>query len=258
MATALAAQGLRFRIIDMAAARANESRAIGIQARTLEVLEMSGTVDEFLAVGHQLAGVTIYGETGTKIGHLTFERILSPYQFILTLAQSETERILGDYLRKRNVEIERETELVSFEQSDTGVSAQILAPNGEQEEISTDWLLGCDGVRSRVREVLNLGFSGKSYDLHFLLGDAHAESSLSDDEAHIFGRAEGLLAFFPLGKGLHRLIADIILPNGFVRRSSRRCRNGRRSSTNVRRFQCNYLTSVGLPTFACIHGWSKT
>jgi len=208
MAAALLAQGLRVRIIDSAPDRAQESRAIGIQARTLEVFEISGVVDQFLGLGHRLNGVTLYGETGSEIGHLDFGYIPSRFPFILTLPQSETERILGDHLRKHGLEVERQTALIGFEKSDLTVLAKIALPDGRQEEISVDWLLGCDGARSKVREVLGLQFAGKTFDLHFLLGDVHAESALSEDHAHVFGRPEGLLAFFPLGKGRYRLVAD--------------------------------------------------
>ena len=208
MAAALLAQGLRVRIIDSASDRAQESRAIGIQARTLEIFEIGGFVGEFLKLGHRLDGVTLYGDKGSEIGHLDFAYIPSRYQFILTLAQSETERILSDHLRTNGLQVERRTTLIGFEQSDFAVFAKIALPDGRQEEISTDWLLGCDGAHSKVREVLDLLFAGKTFDLHFLLGDFHVESALTDDRAHIFGRPEGLLAFFPLGKGRYRLVAD--------------------------------------------------
>jgi 3-(3-hydroxy-phenyl)propionate hydroxylase len=207
-AAALLAQGLHVRIIDSATDRAQESRAIGIQARTLEIFEIGGFVDEFLELGHRLEGVTLYGEKGSEIGHLDFKYIPSRYPFILTLPQSETERILGDHLQRNGLQIERQTALISLEQSDWAVSAKIALPDGRQEEISADWLLGCDGAHSKVREILDLQFAGKTFDLHFLLGDFHAESELSDNRAHVFGRPEGLLAFFPLGKGRYRLVAD--------------------------------------------------
>jgi len=70
MGLALAKQGVSFRIIDSALAPVKESRAIGIQARTLEIFEMMGMVNEFLDLGHQLHGVTIYGQSGAKIAHL--------------------------------------------------------------------------------------------------------------------------------------------------------------------------------------------
>jgi 3-(3-hydroxy-phenyl)propionate hydroxylase len=208
MAAALLAQGLQVRIIDSAADRAQESRAIGIQARTLEVFEISGIVDEFLDRGHRLHGVTIYGAAGPEIGHLDFAYIPSRYPFLLTLPQSETERILGDHLGRNGLQIERHTTLIDFKQSDLTVFAKVVLPDGRQEEISTDWLLGCDGAHSKVREILGLQFAGKTFDLHFLLGDVHADSNLPDDQAHVFGRPEGLLAFFPLGGGRHRLVAD--------------------------------------------------
>ncbi|HEX6563270.1 MAG TPA: FAD-dependent monooxygenase [Chthoniobacterales bacterium] len=208
MAAALLAQGLRVRIIDSAADRAQESRAIGIQARTLEAFEMIGISDEFLELGHRLHGVTLYGETGAEIGHLEFGYIPSRFPFILALPQSETERILGDHLRRNGLQIERQTTLTGFEQTDFAVFARIALPDGRQEELTVDWLLGCDGAHSKVREVLDLQFAGKTFDLHFLLGDLHAESSLAEDRAHVFGRPEGLLAFFPLGKGRYRLVAD--------------------------------------------------
>ncbi|MBV9731904.1 MAG: FAD-dependent monooxygenase, partial [Verrucomicrobia bacterium] len=207
-AAALLAQGLRIRIIDSSSDRAQESRAIGIQARTLELFEIAGVIDEFLELGHRLQGVTLYGEKGSEIGHIDFGYIPSRYPFILTLPQSETERIFGDHLQNHGLPIERRTTLTGFEQTDFAVFARIALPDGRQEEVVADWLLGCDGARSKVREILDLQFAGKTFDLHFLLGDFHAESTLSEDHAHVFGRPEGLLAFFPLGKGRHRLVAD--------------------------------------------------
>lgn len=208
MAAALLAQGMRVRIIDSAAERAQESRAIGIQARTLEVFEIAGLVDKFLEVGYQLHGVSLYGEAGPEVGHLDFRYIPSRYPFILTVPQGETERILGDHLQNHGLQIERRTTLIGFEQSDFTVSARIALPDSRQEDVAVDWLLGCDGARSKVREALGLQFAGKTFDLHFLLGDLHAESSLAEDRAHVFGRPEGLFAFFPLGKGRYRLVAD--------------------------------------------------
>src|SRR5215469_2479465 len=207
-AAALLAQGLRVRIIDSAADRAQESRAIGIQARTLEVFEIAGLVDQFLELGHQLHGVNLYGEVGSEVGHLDFRYIPSRYPFILTLPQSETERILCDHLRNHGLQIERQTALTGFEQSDFAVFARVTLPDGREEEVVADWLLGRDGARSKVREILDLQFAGKTFDLHFLLGDLHVESSLAEDRAHVFGRPEGLLACFPLGKGRYRLVAD--------------------------------------------------
>jgi 3-(3-hydroxy-phenyl)propionate hydroxylase len=158
--------------------------------------------------GHRIDGVTIYGESGAPRGHLTFDLLPSRYAFLLTLAQSETERILGDHLEALGLKVERETTLRSFEQSDREVCVQFTLSSGAEEEGCCDWLIGCDGAHSTVREALGLEFAGQTFDLRFLLADVHAESSLLDCEADIFGRGEGLFAVFPLGHGRHRLIAD--------------------------------------------------
>jgi 3-(3-hydroxy-phenyl)propionate hydroxylase len=208
MGRALASLGLRVRVIDSGTGPVKESRAIGIQARTIEVFEMQGIAGEFLQLGHRIHGVTIYGEKGARRGHLSFDLLPTRYPFILTLAQSETERILGDRLEALGVTIERETSLRSFEQSDHEVCAHLARSNGAEEEVYCHWLIGCDGAHSTVREALGLQFSGKTFDLRFLLADVHAESPLSDYEAHIFARGQGLFALFPLGKGRHRLVAD--------------------------------------------------
>jgi len=130
MGAALASQGLRCRVIDSAGGPAKESRAIGIQARTLEVLEMQGIAGEFLELGHRIHGVTIYGESGAPKGHLTFDLLPSRYAFLLTLAQSETERILGNHLETLGITIERETSLRSFEQSDREVCGHLTLSSG--------------------------------------------------------------------------------------------------------------------------------
>lgn len=122
------------RIIDSASDRAQESRAIGIQARTLEVFEISGIIDEFLELGHRLNGVTLYGKTGSENGHLDFAYVPSRYPFLLTLLQSETEGILGDSLLRNGLQIEPRTTLIGFEQSDFAVLAKIALPDGRQEE----------------------------------------------------------------------------------------------------------------------------
>jgi 3-(3-hydroxy-phenyl)propionate hydroxylase len=208
MGAALASQGLRIRVIDSGTGPVKESRALGIQARTLEIFEMQGIGGEFVRLGHRLYGIKFYGEKGTPKGHLTFDLLPSRYPFVLALPQSETERILAGHLEALGVTIERETSLRSLKQSDRDVCAHLALASGEEEEAYCHWLIGCDGAHSTVREALELEFAGKTFDLRFLLADVHAESSLSDYEAHIFARGQGVLALFPLGNGRHRLVAD--------------------------------------------------
>jgi 2-polyprenyl-6-methoxyphenol hydroxylase-like FAD-dependent oxidoreductase len=217
MAWTLAAQGVRCRIIDAAAAPETESRAIGIQSRTLEVFQMAGFVDEFVKIGHPLTAFNLHGRDGSQMFHVDFTDLPSRYKFLMTLPQQETERILTEQLRAQGVGIERPAKLVAFEQRDEEVLAHILNAEGAETEIACDWLIGCDGTHSRVRELLGLQFAGKTYDLQFMLGDVKIDTELSEDQGHGFSRAEGLLAVFPLGNQRWRLIADNPAP-GFEQR----------------------------------------
>ncbi len=207
MAIGLTRQGLNYRIIDMGTGPVPESRAIGIQARTLEMLEMAGVVEPFIEQGHPLRGFILHGPEGRQLGSLSFEHIKSRYPFILALPQNDTERILTEHLRRLGVQVERLTKLLSFRQDQDQVTAQIQRPDGGIEDVTCQWLLGCDGIHSRVREVLALQFPGKTYDLRFILADCHAEMELSDDHAHGFAHRTSLVAIFPLGHARHRLVA---------------------------------------------------
>jgi 3-(3-hydroxy-phenyl)propionate hydroxylase len=204
----LSRHGLRVRVIDRSDGPAPESRAIGIQARTMEILEMAGAVDEFLALGHRLHGVTLHGEHGRRIGRVAFEALRTRYPYILSLPQGDTERILAARLEGHGVRVERRTTLRSFADDGSGVTATLRCPDGRDEELSADWLVGADGAHSTVREILKIEFVGKTYDLRFLLADLHLDSTLPEGDAQVFAKREGLLAIFPMGGGRFRLVAD--------------------------------------------------
>lgn len=207
-ALCVATQGLSCRIIDAAPEPEKESRAIGIQSRTLEVFEMGGFVEEFLDLGHPLKAFNLHGRAGERIMTIDLSRIPSRYRYILTLPQDQTERILTERLRLAGVEVERPLKLRSFEDDGAKVRAQVMGEGSDELEIECDWLIGCDGAHSRVRQVLGLQFSGQEYDLQFMLADVQVRTKLSEDMGYGFSRPDGLVAVFPMGNGHWRLIAD--------------------------------------------------
>ena len=142
----LVRHGLRVRIIDKAKGPADESRAIGIQARTLEILEMAGAVDEFVRLGHRLEGVTLHGKGGGPIGRVAFQGLPTRYNYLMTLPQSETERILADRLAGLGVRVERRTTLRTFADAGGRVCATIESPGGATTEVRAGWLVGADGA----------------------------------------------------------------------------------------------------------------
>ena len=204
MAHELARDGIQCRLIDKAPHRAMESRAIAIHARTVETFELMGLADVFLGAGQRIAGVDIYGESG-RIAHAAFGMLETRYPFVLGVPQDETDRILEERVARHGVRVERNTELISLAQRESGVSVRLRTAD-RVEEVDTDWLLGCDGAHSTVREQLGISFSGATYPEHFVLADVKVAGGLDHAEAQVWLHREGGLAFFPLPEDRWRLI----------------------------------------------------
>ena len=103
--------GIPVRITDKLPHPRTTSRAIGIQARTLELLAQRGLADELVRLGHKISGASPHGE-GRRLTRLDLSRIPSPYTFTLLVPQSDTERVLGEAVARQGVTVERGVELV--------------------------------------------------------------------------------------------------------------------------------------------------
>jgi 3-(3-hydroxy-phenyl)propionate hydroxylase len=207
MAAELARHGVQCRVIDKAQAPSEKSKAIVLQARTLEVLSLMQLADDFVAAGHPVHAGSIYSN-GKRILHIRFDNLDSTYPYILLLAQPQTERILGDRLRQLGVTVERGVELLSLSQDAEKATVELRAHNGRTERSRVDWVVGCDGPHSTVRRALGIPFEGHAFEQVFVLADVHVESRFTDSEAHIFSEHGDICAIFPLGNGRYRVIAD--------------------------------------------------
>ena len=207
MAAELARHGVQCRVIDKARAPSDRSRAIVIQARTLELLSLMQLADDFVMAGHPVHAANIYSN-GKRIIHLRFDDLDSPYPYLLVLAQSQTERILGDRLRQLGVVVERGVELLSLSQDAEKATVELRHADGPTERERVDWVVGCDGPHSTVRRALDVPFEGHAFDQVFILADVQVHSELSDEELHIYSQHGDVCAIFPLGRGRYRIVAD--------------------------------------------------
>ncbi len=146
----------------------------------------------------------MYGESG-RIAHAAFGMLETRYPFVLGVPQDETERILEEHVARLGVRVDRNTELVALAQRESGVSARLRTAD-RVEEVEADWLLGCDGAHSTVREQLGISFSGATYPELFVLADIKVAGDLDYAEAQVWLQREGALAFFPLPEDRWRLI----------------------------------------------------
>ena len=204
--------GVAVRILDKTAEPGTTSRALAVQARTLEFYRQMGIADALLAGGVQIAGLNLWVK-GAKAARVPFQRIgqgLSPYSFALVYPQDAHERLLIERLEASGVKVERRTELMRFEQHDGGVRAALKRPDGSEEICEATYLIGCDGASSTVREQLAIGFPGGTYAGLFYVADVEADGPATDEELHIDLEEADFLIVFPLkGKGRLRLVGTI-------------------------------------------------
>jgi 2-polyprenyl-6-methoxyphenol hydroxylase-like FAD-dependent oxidoreductase len=198
MACELLRHGVSCRIIDKNQSATHESRALAIQARTLEVFKDIEIIDEVLLRGKITHGINAYTNK-RHIAHIEFklDNTDTPYPFLVILPQSDTEEILNNLLIKRGLKVERQVELKTFSQDERGVTAILVDGQGQEQTVDSHWLIGCDGAHSTVRHALNLPFPGSEYPEEFLLADVQLDWKFPDDEAHIFLTPEHTLAAFP-------------------------------------------------------------
>jgi 2-polyprenyl-6-methoxyphenol hydroxylase-like FAD-dependent oxidoreductase len=213
MALELARHGLRPRIIDQAAVPpADTSRALAVQPRTLELFDMVGIGAQAVDAGLITQGINLVSQRGhrTAIPMAAFETLDSPYAKVLMLPQRDTERLLAARAETLGVVIERGVALDSF--SDNGrITARLRHADGHIEEISVQWLIGCDGAHSTVRNGAGIPFDGITYADECLLGDIHVDWAFPDAVLTLCPTPEGVLAAFPI-RGAHHFRVIMILP----------------------------------------------
>lgn len=211
LALSLEKLGVRFRIIDKAPAPGTASRAIAVQARTLEMYDQLGFADDVVAAGLKLDKPTIWtkGRYRATIPFGDFGSGMSPHPFVLMYPQDEHEKFLISRLKTR---VERPVSLLSFVQDGTGVVARVSSG----ETIRARYIAGCDGARSLVREALKTGFPGGTYEQMFYVADVSAIAIDHRDEFYIFLRERDFLLVLPLPqRNRFRLIG--VVPEGVMK-----------------------------------------
>lgn len=109
--------GLKVRIIEKNNVPAPYSKAIAIQARTLETFQRMSISKDFLAKGKKINGANIYSNK-KRLAHIPLDNIPSPFPFVLSVPQNVTEEILSTHLKELGCMVERSKNLTHFEEKD--------------------------------------------------------------------------------------------------------------------------------------------
>jgi 2-polyprenyl-6-methoxyphenol hydroxylase-like FAD-dependent oxidoreductase len=212
LALSLTRQGVPVRIIDKSAGPGTTSRALAVQARTLELYRQLDLTDALLELGHRVPGINLWVR-GEQRARLPFEAVgggLTRYPVVEIFPQDQHERLLLERLDALGVTVERNTALKAFTETGAGVRAELACADGTVENCEAAYLAGCDGARSRVREILGVGFPGGTYRQVFYVADIEAGGVPVDGELHIDLDEADFLAVFPLASRGHvRLIGTV-------------------------------------------------
>lgn len=208
----LTRMGVRVKIIDTTREPGTTSRALAVQARTLELYSQLGLADAVIERGRKMAAANLW-VGGKQVASFVFGDMgagISPFPYALIFPQDEHERLLINRLAQAGVEVERETELVSFEEAPDRVLALLKRPDGAQETCKAAYIAGCDGAHSTVRGELKIGFPGGDYAHLFYVADVEAAGPVMNSELHVALDTSDFLAVFPLkGEKRARLIGTV-------------------------------------------------
>ncbi|MEU6644253.1 rifampin monooxygenase [Saccharomonospora sp. NPDC046836] len=163
LAAELRLHGVRVLVLEKEAEQPKFVRALGLHARSIEVMDQRGLLDRFLARGKQYP----VGGFFAGIAKPAPDRLDTAHAYVLGIPQTTTDRLLAEHAVEVGAEIRRGCELVGLSQDDDGVTVEVRGGT----QLRARYLVGCDGGRSTVRKLLGVGFPGEPTRVETLLGE---------------------------------------------------------------------------------------
>ncbi|MCX2927552.1 rifampin monooxygenase [Streptomyces sp. NEAU-W12] len=200
LAAELRLRGVRVVVLEKEAEPTGHARALGLHARSVEVMDQRGLLERFLARGRQYA----VGGFFAAIDKGWPERLDTAHAYVLGIPQPVTERLLTEHAVGLGAGIRRGCELAGLSQDEDGVSAELA----DGTRLRSRYLVGCDGGRSTVRKLLGVGFPGEPSRVETLLGEVEldvAPETLAAVVAEV-RRTQFRFGVIPEGDGVYRVI----------------------------------------------------
>ncbi|HEY8480834.1 MAG TPA: FAD-dependent monooxygenase, partial [Spirillospora sp.] len=198
----LAAAGIGCTVLERRDAETgNLTRAFGVHARTLEMLDMRGVADDLVATGERVGAVRLMG-----VARLDLSRLPGRFPYVLVTPQYETERVLRERALAAGAEIEHGAEVVGLRQDAAGVDVEVRTSGGATRTRRASYVVGADGARSTVRRLLGLPFPGQTAVRSVMLADVRLKDPpgtvLTADAAD-----DAFALLVPFGDGWYRVAA---------------------------------------------------
>ncbi len=207
MAADLARYGVSVRLVEKAPEPTDKSKAVVLWSRTMELMDRMDCTTPFLTTGRKATVVNI---TAGKqpIGTIMVDGVTTPHPYAVMIPQSDTERLMGDFVTSLGVNIERSIELTDFVATAQGVTSTLRHADGTEEMFESGWLIGCDGAHSTVRHRLGMEFAGNTMPSSWVIADVHLNNVPNPEHILISLHSDGILAVFPLTPPRYRVIAN--------------------------------------------------
>lgn len=200
LACVLAKLGVSAVVLDDRSGTTRESRALGLQARTMEVYDQLGVVDEVLERAW-VADVLAVGFERRQLGRIPLGGLgksTTPYPAIHVLLQSENERILHSHLQRLGGRVHWQHRLTALEDQPGGVLATAEGDTGEMR-VRARWCVGADGASSSVRELRGIAFQGSTDEFSCYVADAVGVDGLVAGAVNERLGGQDFLLTFPMG-----------------------------------------------------------
>lgn len=194
----LARLGVPVRLVETLARPTTESRAVGVHARSMEMLATLGVLPRLEARGRRIAELDFLdGRTGSTRARLELTGIPSRHPYILDVAQPDTEAVLAERAAELGIVVERGVTLTGLVQDPDGVEVTLRSEAGE-ETARVGWVVGADGGHSTARALAGTALEGGFHGKHFVMADVDIDTAWSLDAIRMFQHPDGMGMLFPL------------------------------------------------------------
>lgn len=204
LANALTRYGIDFMIVDRKKGPTNDSKGLALSIASqyaFDLLEMSDRMQQ----GNKVHRLAIFWQ-GKRLTAVDFRRLDFPIRHLITGRQAVTEQQLILALRSQEHEILWDTEVLDIEEREEGVHAHWRLPDGTEQTAMFDYVVGCDGKSSLVRQVMKADFSGHDYPMYFVLGDFELDWDGRENQVYYYVFEEDFFLLVPIGDGCWRVV----------------------------------------------------
>lgn len=205
LAICLIKKGVNCLVIEKRDKPVPDSRSLGIHPVSLELFDKADITEPFLQKGLKIhKGYALTSDH--LLGEIKFDTCPKPHNYILACPQCSTEEILRDEICKLDSgTLITEAEFLDFCRQKDHVEIRYRDDRGKDHIVTADYLVGCDGKNSLVRQQASIHYSGKRYADTYIMGDFEDNTSFETDAA-VYLLPEGLIECFPLPNGMRRWV----------------------------------------------------